>query len=120
MTVDRSRLPEPGVVRPFTFPSIAKSVLRNGLRVWSVRHSAVPVATFVLLLRRGSASDPAGKEGLAALTVDMLDEGSGQRTAIEMHEALANLGAQFETDPSDNIETLRLVEHGYWAAGLAR
>ena len=27
-------------------------------------------------------------------------------------------GAQFETDPSDNIETLRLVEHGYWAAGL--
>jgi D-apiose dehydrogenase len=29
-------------------------------------------------------------------------------------------GAQFETDPSDNIETLRLVEHGYWAAGLAR
>jgi zinc protease len=96
--VDRSRLPEPGAVRPFTFPSIEKSVLRNGLRVWSVRHSAVPVATFVLLLRRGSASDPAGKEGLAALTVDMLDEGSGRRTAIEMHEALANLGAQFETD----------------------
>jgi predicted dehydrogenase len=27
-------------------------------------------------------------------------------------------GARFETDPSDNIETLRLVEHGYWAAGL--
>ncbi len=98
MTVDRSRLPDPGAGRPFTFPSIVKSVLRSGLRVWSVRHSAVPVATFVLLLRRGSASDPAGKEGLAALTVDMLDEGSGPRTAIEMHEALANLGAQFETD----------------------
>jgi D-apiose dehydrogenase len=29
-------------------------------------------------------------------------------------------GARFETDPSDNIETLRLVEHGYWAAGLRR
>jgi predicted dehydrogenase len=27
-------------------------------------------------------------------------------------------GAAFETDPTDNLETLRLVEHAYWAAGL--
>ena len=29
-------------------------------------------------------------------------------------------GAPFETDPADNLETLRLVEHAYWAAGLQR
>jgi predicted dehydrogenase len=28
--------------------------------------------------------------------------------------------APFETDPVDNLETLRLVEHAYWAAGLHR
>ncbi len=39
-----------------------------------------------------------GKEGLAALTADMLDEGSGGRSAIEMHEAIARIGAQFDTD----------------------
>jgi len=27
-------------------------------------------------------------------------------------------GAPFETDARDNIETLRLVEHAYWAAGM--
>jgi predicted dehydrogenase len=27
-------------------------------------------------------------------------------------------GAPFETDPHDNLQTLRLVEHAYWAAGL--
>jgi predicted dehydrogenase len=27
-------------------------------------------------------------------------------------------GEPFETDPADNLETLRLVEHAYWAAGL--
>ena len=32
-------------------------------------------------------------------------------------ECLAT-GASFETDPADNLETLRLVEHAYWAAGL--
>lgn len=29
-------------------------------------------------------------------------------------------GAPFETDPADNLETLRLVEHAYWAAGQHR
>jgi zinc protease len=52
----------------------------------------------MLLLRCGSASDPDGKEGLAALTADMLDEGSGDRSAIEMHETIARIGAQFDTD----------------------
>jgi len=27
-------------------------------------------------------------------------------------------GTPFETSPADNLETLRLVEHAYWAAGL--
>jgi predicted dehydrogenase len=27
-------------------------------------------------------------------------------------------GSVFETEAADNIETLRLVEHGYWSAGL--
>ncbi|HUN45676.1 MAG TPA: Gfo/Idh/MocA family oxidoreductase [Stellaceae bacterium] len=27
-------------------------------------------------------------------------------------------GKPFETDPADNLQTLRLVEHAYWAAGL--
>ncbi len=29
-------------------------------------------------------------------------------------------GVPFETGPADNLETLRLVEHAYWAAGLHR
>jgi predicted dehydrogenase len=29
-------------------------------------------------------------------------------------------GAPFETDPADNLETLRLVEHAYWETGLER
>jgi len=96
--VDRSRLPEPGAARSFPFPSIQKSLLPSGLRVWSVRHAAVPIVSFMLLARSGSSSDPDGKEGLAAITADMLDEGSGDRSAIAMHEALAGIGAQFDTD----------------------
>src|SRR4029453_11298280 len=65
---------------------------------WTVHHAQVPLVAFTLLVRRGAASDPPGQDGLAAVTADMLDEGSGERSAIEMHEALARLGAQFDTD----------------------
>ena len=83
---------------PVPFPAIEKSTLPNGLRVWTVRHAQVPVVAFTLLIRRGAATDPVGKDGLAAMTADMLDEGSGDRSAIEMHEAIARLGAQLDTD----------------------
>jgi predicted Zn-dependent peptidase len=98
VTVDRSRLPEPGPPRSASFPAIQKSTLPNGLRVWTVRHPHIPVVAFALLIRRGAASDPIGKHGLAAMTADMLDEGSGARSAIEIHEAIARLGTQLETD----------------------
>jgi zinc protease len=98
LAVDRSKLPTPGPPRLFEFPLVEKSTLPGGLRVWTVNHPQVPVVAFVLLVGHGAASDPAGKEGLAAITADMLDEGSGDRSAIQMHEALARLGAQFDTD----------------------
>jgi predicted Zn-dependent peptidase len=95
---DRAQLPVPGPTPAFPFPAIEKSTLPNGLRVWTMQHTQVPLVAFTLLVRRGASSDPAGQDGLAAVTADMLDEGSGDRSAIEIHEALARLGAQFDTD----------------------
>jgi zinc protease len=96
--VDRSRLPVPLPTAALPFPAIGKSMLPSGMHVWTVRHTQVPLVAFTLLIRRGAASDPAGKDGLAAVTADMLDEGSGDRSAIQVHEALARFGAQFDTD----------------------
>jgi len=95
---DRSKLPSPGRPRPFSFPRATKSTLRNGLRVWTLPHRAVPLVTLVVVIRRGSAHDPAGASGLAAMTLDMLDEGSLGRSAIQMHEVLASIGATLESD----------------------
>jgi zinc protease len=95
---DRSRLPQPGPSATFTFPALEKSTLDNGLGIWTVYHPQIPLTAFVLLVRRGSSADPVGKDGLAAITADMLDEGTGDRSAIEMHEELARIGAQFDTD----------------------
>jgi zinc protease len=96
--VDRSRLPVLRAVPKFAFPVITKSTLTNGLGVWTARHPQVPMVGLLVLIRVGSANDPDGSDGLAAITADMLDEGSGPRSAIDVHEDLARIGAQFDTD----------------------
>src|SRR5262249_16434729 len=115
--VDRSRLPEPGPARPFSSPVIEKSVLPTGLRVWTVSHSAVSLVAITLLFRRGSADDPRGQEGLAATSVDMLDEGSGSRSAIEVHEELARLGAQLDSDIGSDAAALSWTVRRRFTAG---
>ncbi|HUR35940.1 MAG TPA: pitrilysin family protein [Vicinamibacterales bacterium] len=109
MTVDRSRLPVPGRTPPFHFPAIERSTLPNGLRVWTVGHASIPVATVMLLVRRGAADDPQGKEGLAAITADMLDEGTGALSSIEIHEALARVGAQLDSDIGPDATVLTVT-----------
>jgi len=106
MAVNRSRLPEPGPSPRVAFPAIEKSTLANGLRVWTVGHRQVPVVAFALLVTTGASADPAGLDGLAAITADMLDEGTGALSAIQIHEAIARLGAQLETDIGSDAMSL--------------
>jgi zinc protease len=105
-TVDRSRLPALGPEPPFTFPEIRRRALGNGLRVWTVEHSGVPVVNMLLLLPAGAADDPAPLPGLAAITGDMLDEGSGDMSALELHEALGKIGAALDTEVGSDATVL--------------
>lgn len=109
MTVDRSQLPLPGPERPFHFPEIERRTLDNGLRVWTVEHRQVPLVSVLVITAAGAASDPGDRPGLAALTADLLDEGSGDRSALDIHEALARLGAQFDTDVGHDATVLGLT-----------
>jgi predicted Zn-dependent peptidase len=58
----------------------------------------VPVVTMVLGVDGGSMSDPAGREGLAGLTADLVDEGVGNLSAIDLSDALARLGAEYNVE----------------------
>ena len=109
MAADRSRLPAPGPEPAFAFPAIRKHTLGNGLQVWTVEHTAVPLVTLLLLVPAGAAADPAERPGLAALTGDLLDEGAGDLSSIAMHEALARIGARLDTDVGADATTISLT-----------
>jgi zinc protease len=115
MAVDRSRLPALGPEVPFTFPEIRRRVLPNGLGVWTIEHHAVPLVSFLLLMPVGSAADPAARPGLSSLTGDMLDEGCGSLTALDVHEALGTMGGHLDTEVGADATLLTLTSLGRFA-----
>jgi predicted Zn-dependent peptidase len=106
---DRSRLPDLGPERSFTFPAISRTTLANGLRVWTVAHHQVPLVSVLALVPAGASSDPPDRPGLAAITGDMLDEGCGDRSALDVHEALGRIGAQLDIDVGHDATVLGLT-----------
>lgn len=97
---DRSAPPAPGPAPNFTPRAVQQRRLANGLPVWIVEMHKVPLAHVSLVVRAGSAADPAGQFGVASLTSQMLDEGAGSRDALQIADAIDYLGASLSTTSS--------------------
>ena len=113
--VDRSA--GPPEVREFpaaSFPAREKTRLSNGLEVILARRTAVPVVDFNLLLDAGYAADQFALPGTARMTLDMLDEGTTSRTALEIAETLEGLGTTLSagsTLDTSSVTTSTLKEN---------
>src|SRR5690242_6194395 len=94
---DRSKPPVLGPAPALTLPPIQKRTLTNGVPVWIVEMHKVPLVDVTLLVRSGAAPDPAGKNGVANVTADMLDEGAGTKSALDLADAIAFLGGSLAT-----------------------
>jgi len=87
-----------GPPMPDTFPDVdfddfERGFLKNGLELLVVNRAAVPVVQFNLLLDAGHSADTFAKLGTSNLVMTMLDEGTKKRTALEISDELATLGA---------------------------
>ncbi|HVQ26322.1 MAG TPA: pitrilysin family protein [Planctomycetota bacterium] len=105
---DRSHPPKPGAVKPLKLPHVERLKLSNGIGVVLVGMHEVPVAEVILVLRAGAVADPAGREGLAAMTADMLDEGAGGKDALALADAIDFLGATVGAGSAWDVSTVRL------------
>jgi zinc protease len=94
---DRSKPPALGPVRALKLPPVQKLRLSNGVPVLLVEQHEVPVVQVNVVARAGAGADPRGKPGLASLTADMLDEGAGSRSALQIADELDYLGANLQT-----------------------
>ncbi|MFL5518308.1 MAG: M16 family metallopeptidase, partial [Gemmatimonadales bacterium] len=90
---DRSKLPEPGTPREAAFPALQRATLSNGLKVVLAERRSIPQVRFDLLLDAGYAADQFSLPGTASMAMTMLDEGTRTRSALEISDRLAELGA---------------------------
>jgi zinc protease len=90
--LDRSKPPALGADRGFQVPQVQTSKLENGMQIFVVERRDLPKVEVLLSTRAGTGSDPQGREGLASLAVQTMRRGTKTRKAIEIDEALGNLG----------------------------
>ena len=106
--VDRSKMPEPGTPPPPKFPSFEKATLSNGLKLIVADRPTVPVVQFNLIVDAGYAADQFALPGTAKLAMDMLDEGTKKRSALQISEELALLGASLYTSSGLDVSSVYL------------
>ncbi|HEY2110421.1 MAG TPA: insulinase family protein, partial [Dongiaceae bacterium] len=56
---------------------VERVVSAKGIEAWLIEDHTNPLISVTIGFHGGSASDPAGKEGLARLAAGLLDEGAG-------------------------------------------
>jgi zinc protease len=92
---DRSALPETNTFPEVRFTDFQRDSLSNGLELIVAHRSAVPVINVLLRFDAGFASDQFGEPGTSSLAMAMLDEGTKTRSALDISDELAKLGAYF-------------------------
>jgi len=106
--------PQISMKNDIKFPSINTGELKNGLKVYHIEHSRLPIITVEMIFRAGSAFDPPTLQGLANFTGEMLKGGTKTRTSEVIAEEFESLGANLDILTSHDTTVLRtrcLKEH---------
>ena len=89
-------------VQPLKLPVVEEVRLDNGLLVLLYENHQIPLAVFDLVMKTGALQDPAGKEGLADMTADLLTYGTTSRTEEQIADAVDFLGASLGASASQH------------------
>jgi len=87
-------------------PPHEKVVLKNGLTLLLMEKHGVPMVSLAAIVKTGSVADPAGEEGLAAVTAGLLRKGTAKRTAQKFAEDLDFIGGSFAADSGADFTSI--------------
>lgn len=96
---------EKAVLRP-EFPKAQKAKLKNGLEIFVVSDSRLPIAQLSLVFKAGSAQDEKKLAGLMYLSAHMLKEGAGALSSLAFAEALANIGTDLSVAVAKDMTSI--------------
>jgi len=79
---------------------VRSETLPNGLKVLMVENSSVPAVSLNASVMAGARYDPEEKAGLALMVSRLLDEGTENRSSLEIAEAIESVGGSIDADGS--------------------
>lgn len=90
---------KPQLTAPLAFKAPEPTVYRTkeGVVVWLIERPSLPIVSITVSVPTGAADDPPGEGGLAHISAAMMDEGAGDRGAIEISDTINDLGADMWT-----------------------
>src|SRR5262245_9388111 len=80
--------------------AVHSHTLGNGLKVLLVENPSLPTVSITASVLAGARYDPESKAGLAIMVSRLLDEGTEDRTSLEIADAIESVGGAIETDGS--------------------
>jgi zinc protease len=102
----RTERPAAGPEPILKLPTPTRFTLPNGLTVLYTRRAGVPVVSASVVVRTGSDANPTDAPGLANFTAAMLDEGTETRSALQIADEVARLGATLATGSTMDSSTV--------------
>ncbi len=90
---DRSVMPTDGPDPEITIPTIWTDQLANGLKIYGIEHTELPLVQFNITIKGGHLLESMDKAGTASLMAQLMNEGTQNKTPQELEEAIELLGA---------------------------
>ncbi|MEO0062724.1 MAG: hypothetical protein RLZZ08_1284 [Pseudomonadota bacterium] len=96
-------------VGELTFPAVEHARLANGIDVTLARRSAIPKVSIALSFDAGNAADGAARAGTQSLMMELLDQGTKTRSALDIAVEQERLGASINAGATMDRSTLQLT-----------
>jgi zinc protease len=105
---DRSKAPDTGTPPELKLPKLQRATLKNGLKVILAERHEVPLVSFWLDIDAGYAADQFASPGTATMTAALLNGGTKTRTALQISDEQALLGAQLNAYANLDLSVVQL------------
>ncbi|UII20452.1 M16 family metallopeptidase [Fulvivirga ligni] len=103
---DRTIEPEFGEAPLLTPPTIWTSELSNGMNVYGIEATELPLVNFSIRIDGGHKADDPNKVGVAYMITDLMMEGTKNKTPEELEDAIGQLGANVNMYTSNDAITI--------------
>jgi len=105
---DRTSLPDLGFPHELKLPALHEDRLSNGLRLLVAERHDIPAVNFWLEVSAGFSADQSALPGTARMVSSLLTGGTKRRTALEISDEVAMLGAQLTSGSNLDNSTVYL------------